>query len=92
MYAKELRHNDLNYEIYTIWRKAEAFRTENETNNSRAKTTNTDMSHLKEDRSEFKKKGAYLNDYFTMNTHDEFIEDHRSFEKNATEAFLALEA
>lgn len=84
--------NDLNYQIYTIFRQAEVFRADNDINNMRAETSNQDMSHCKEERSEFSKKWEHLKNYFNLESSEAFVIDHRSFEENARQTFLALEA
>lgn len=86
LYAKWLRNNDLNYEIYTIWRKAEtAYK------NTTILLSNTQRTSTSEDRKEHIKE-LELNKYFSTNNEEEFIRDYESFQTNAINAFHALES
>jgi len=76
----------LNYEIYTIWRKAEtAYK------NTTILLSNTQRTSTSEDRKEHIKE-LELNKYFSTNNEEEFIRDYESFQTNAINAFHALES
>jgi len=86
LYTKGLRNNDLNYEIYTIWRKAEtAYK------NTSTLLSNTQRESTLEDRKEYIQE-LELHEYFNVSHEEEFIKDYESFQTNAIHAFHALEA
>ena len=86
LYAKWLRNNDLNYEIYTIWRYAEPL----------YKGIKSDWV-LNQLRSSWVDKYSYVQDYnldkyFDTSSEDAFVKDYESFQANSIAAFHALEA
>lgn len=86
LYAKGLRNNDLNYEIYSIWRQAEtAYK------NTTILLPNTERTTTQEDRKEYIHE-LKLHEYFSANSEEEFIKDYELFQSNSINAFHALEA
>lgn len=86
LYAKGLRNNDLNYAIYTIWRKAEtAYK------NTIILLSNTQRKSTLEDRKEHIEE-LEVHEYFNTNNEESFIKDYESFQTNSINAFHALES
>jgi len=106
LYAKGLRNNDLNYEIYTIWRKAELLRFKRSIYD-RDKDwiielpLEDQVNYLKnlfdlQDKDSFYQELQdqidYLKDFFEMESKNSFIQDFDTFKKDSTNAFHALES